>query len=162
MKDLKHQLAEALGVEPPSEERPVLSDPVPREPLAEDAHLDSAWHQRLVELARGFSIQLAARPKLGQARQASDQLVKLLKKAGRGRDAKELAKLRDAFMARRDKAAWAAVKERFAALELSDKAFRSVKQSKADPTRVLGLIDNSGESLRGASAKKARALLTRS
>jgi len=161
MSDLKSQLASAFGREVPADPRKALSDPARPEPLADDAHLGGEWHRRLSELARPWQqIKLADRPKLGQARQASDQLVKLLKKSGRGRDAKELAKLRDAFMARRDKAAWAVIKDRLGALDVSDKAYRSLKQSKEDPVRLIERIDRAGETLRGASPKRLRSLLT--
>ena len=160
MKDLKSQLAQAFGRELPKEEAPALSDPAPPQPLDDDAHLGGPWHRRLAELARGFSVQLADRPKLGQARQATDQLAKQLKKAGRGRDARELLELRKAFLSRRDKAAWAVVKERLGGLDVSDKAYRSLKQSSADPVKLIEAIDRAGERLRGASPKRLRSLLS--
>ena len=161
MKDLKSQLAGAFGRELPTEDKPVLSDPEPPKAMADDAHIGSAWHQRLSQLARAFSsVQLAPKPKLGQARQASDQLVKLLKKSGRGRDAKELAQLRDAFMKKREQAAWTAVKDRFGTLGLPDKAYRALKQSKVDPHHVLTKLDRQGVGLQGMSAKKLRDALS--
>ncbi|MCP4807890.1 MAG: hypothetical protein GY913_24770 [Proteobacteria bacterium] len=161
MKDLKGQLASAFGRELPKEAPKKLSDDAPPEAMKDGAHLGSAWHQRLSQLARGFSsVQLAPKPKLGQARQASDQLVKLLKKGGRGRDAKELAQLRDAFMKKREQAAWTAVKDRFATHELPDKAYRALKQSKVDPHAVLTKLERQGSSLSGMSAKRLRDALS--
>lgn len=159
MKDLKSQLASAFGKELPADAAPVLSDPERPAALADDAHIGGEWHRRASELARAFNVELAPKPKLGQVRQVSDQLIKRLKKAGRGRDAKDLAKLRDAHMARRDKAAWAVVKDRLGDLDVSDKAYRSIKQSGADPVALITRIDRAGESLRGASVKRLRSLI---
>jgi glutamyl-tRNA reductase len=81
--------------------------------------------------------------------------VKDLKKAGRKRDARELAELFSAWNKKEIKETWAKIKARFAELELSEKAYRSLKQSKADPRKALAkLVSRRAEEFRGASAKR--------
>lgn len=141
MSDLRAQLAAAFGRDLPAPEAPAPA--AAPDLLSDEAHLGTPWLDRLQQLRRGLpgAPDLAARPKLAQAEQVSNQLSKLLKKAGRARDAQELAELKDAFLARRDKAAWAALKERFAALELSERAYRALKQEGADPLKALARLD---------------------
>ena len=161
MKDLKSQLADAFGVavpaqppQPPADEGPDI--------LSDDAHLRDPWVARLRELAaQDRSVKLAPAPKFGQARQATDQLMSKLKKSGRKRECAELKRLRQDFVGRRDKAAWGAVKERFKALGLSDKAYRGLKQGSVDPLVVLGRLRKSdGQSLAAMGAKRLRDHLT--
>lgn len=93
----------------------------------------SGW---LTELARHEPVDAGAA--LGKLRQTTDLRVKALKKQGRGRDAKSLAKARDDYFKRRDKAAWGAVKARWAELQLSEKAYRRLKQAaRVQPEKVL-------------------------
>ena len=105
--------------------------------------------------------KLADPPSLGAQRQATDQLVKLLKKAGKNRDAAELSQLRDTFLARREKAAWAAIKAKMSALALSDRTYRRLKSEGADPVPVLerlGRLDD--EALSAMGAERLYAALT--
>ncbi|RME25441.1 MAG: hypothetical protein D6798_08895 [Deltaproteobacteria bacterium] len=163
MSDLRSQLAAAFG-QPAPEDPAAASAPSGAGPsiLDDDAHLDTEWltvlHRLRAELPG--APEMAARPKLAQARMVSDRVVKMLKKAGRKRDARQLAGLRDDFLARRDKAAWAAVKLRFQTLGLSARAYRSLKQVGADPQAVLARLDRTPEEdLRGMGAARLRELL---
>lgn len=164
MKDLKSQLSEKFGVKPAIVGEEAQSN-APSEPaiLSENAHLESAWVTRLRSLI-GRTLgapDLAAEPKLGQARQVTDQLARLLKKAGRKRDAADLVQLRSDFYAKRDKAAWGLIKERFRRLDLPDKAYRSVKQSKSEPIAVLSRLKKADDAeLRGMGAKRLRDYLS--
>jgi hypothetical protein len=85
----------------------------------------------------GRHIRLPAGASIGRMRQESDQLVRQLKKSGRRRDARDLAKFRDEFLKNRQTAAWKAVKVRWTELKLSDKGYRRLKQSDLDAERVL-------------------------
>ncbi len=127
--------------------------------LADDAHLSDPWLERLRQLLPTVDRppQLSRTPKLGQARQATDQLMGQLKKAGRRRELRELDALRKDFYARRDKAAWAAIKARFQELDLSDKAYRALKQTGADPMSALGRLSKaSPEELQTMGARRLR------
>lgn len=143
--DFKAQLAARFGVEAPAEADAAQEEEAPARDdlLAPDAHLGSAWLRALRAALRTLprGPDLADRPKLAQARQATDVAVKQLKKAGDKRAASELAGLRDDFMARRDKAAWAALKTRFGELSLSPKAYRALKQGDTDPVAALAALD---------------------
>ena len=162
MKDLKSQLSALTGVAVP-EAAPAAAPP-PTDPLlGEYAHLGDPWFQRLSALRVTISgaPKMSPRPKLGQARQVTDQLLKLLKKAGRKRDARDLAGLRAAFVSRRDKAAWSVIKARFTSMGLSEKAYRGIKQGKSDPLKVLAKLDRADPAtLGGMGAKRLRELLT--
>jgi len=161
--DLKSQLAALTGVAPPPDEPPEPHPPPRVDPLlGEHAHLDEPWLGRLRALRATVprAPALAARPRLGQARQVTDQLLRILKKAGRKREARELAGLRDAFYSRREKAAWAAVKGHFTELGLSEKAYRGLKQGRADPLKVWAKLERTDpEQLRALGAKRLRVLL---
>jgi len=163
MKDLKSQLAERFGVQAtPVEEAAPAAGGEP-EILAEDAHLESTWLKRLrsfVDNTRGAP-ELAQSPKLGQARQVTDQLCKSLKKAGRKRDAADLLQLRSDFYTKRDKAAWGLIKQRFKKLGLSDKAYRGVKQGSSEPVPILNRLRKADDAeLSGMGAKRLRDYLT--
>lgn len=164
MNDLKAQLAAALGVPAPAVE-PSNPSPTPAtavDAFSEGAWLADPWLERLQTLRATLSgaPALAKQPKLGQARQATDQLIKLLKKANRGRDAKELARLRDTFMIKREKAGWNRVKARFTAMDLSQKAYRALRQEKADPAAVLRRLNKvDAAELSSMGATRLRQLL---
>jgi hypothetical protein len=90
----------------------------------------------------------------------TDQLAKAMKKLGRGRDAKALKALREKFLTRRDKQAWARIKLHFKAHDLSDKAYRGLKQAGADPVKALAKLDRvSPDELRALGAQRLKALL---
>lgn len=161
MKDLKSQLADAFGVAVPAEtEAAPVADSVP-DILSADAHLRDPWMDRLRTLAAtNSSVTLAREPKPGQARQVTDQLIRILKKSGRKREATELSRLRSDFNARRAKAAWGSIKQQFQGMGLSDKAYRGLKQGNADPLKVLQKLKkaDSGE-LSTMGAKRLREYL---
>lgn len=151
MDHLKLALANALGTTPPPTEEtpPALPDP-----------LQSEWGRLLRQKAE----KIPDKPSIGQLRQISDATVKLLKNSGRGRDAEALQKARSSYDKDREKRAWTLVKERFEALELPERAYRSVKQEdNVDPERVLARLNSKrGELLKGAGADRVRdALLER-
>lgn len=80
--------------------------------------------------------------------------VKDLKKKDK-RSSRQLADLHGAWRKKVDKAAWAAVKLRCAELDLSDKAYRSIKQSFQDPHKlVTKLQTRRAEEYRGSSPKR--------
>ncbi len=159
MDELRNQLAKALGREvPPPAPTEVSATPAGPDLLAADAHQGDAWMGALRQALRTPGApRLDAKPKLQAARQATDQLVKLLKKAGRKQEAAELRKLRDQFFAKRDKFAWTQVKEAFAQHGLSDKAYRSLKQDKqVDPVRILDKVKREGDGLASLGAARLR------
>jgi len=140
VKDLKSQLASAFGRDPQAEAPPAREAVLPAALpalLGPDAHLASPWLQALRRLAGRDGVPaVPARPGLPAARQLTDTAVKALKGAGRKRDASELSDLRARFLSARDKEAWGLVKARFVALDLSEKAYRALKQGEADPLAV--------------------------
>lgn len=141
MDHLRDALKNALGVTPPEPEPSVLPDPYA-----------SGWIaalRRYEDVPKGLS--------MGQLTQRSDARSRALKDAGRAREGADLKKAREDFERDRDKRAWAAVKERFAALELPEKAYRALKQEEANPEKVLlRLRGAKGEALRGAGAARVR------
>ena len=144
------QLRNALrntGMEASPEKAPLFPDP-----------LDSAW----IALLRQLGGEVPPHPTMGQLVQRSDARSRALKESGRGRDAAALRKAREDFQRDRALKAWSLVKERFAALELSEKAYRALKQEEADPERVLTRLSGArGEELRGAGAARVRDALTK-
>ena len=159
MHDLRSQLAAKLGATPPDD--PPETDDAPRGVLHPDAHLDDPW---LEALRRARPVpgapEVPDRPSLGAARMLTDQWSKALKKAGRGKDAKALKALREKFLTRRDKAAWAGVKLRFKELGLSDKAYRGLKQGKVDPVRALARLERADAAeLQALGAQRLKAAL---
>jgi hypothetical protein len=167
MKDLQSQLAALQSGLPPGAP-PLAPAAVPAAPLPAEldllAHLKSPWwtalrsHRQHPDLAR-----LGDRPSLGAATQATDRLLKSLRKEGARRDAEALESARKDFLASREKAAWAAMKEQWTRLSLSERAWRAIKQSEGDPVKLLGRLRALPESeLAGMGADRLRdALLPR-
>jgi hypothetical protein len=90
-------------------------------------------------------------------RQRSDALVRELKAAGRGRDAAALQQLREDYEKLRTRTAWGLIKERFEELNLSERAYRAIKQQEGlEPVDVLARLKKHGENLMGAGADKVR------
>lgn len=161
MQDLRSQLVSKLGATPPPED---TDDAVTApDPLGPTGHQDCEWFARLTGLLPLGAVEaLPADAKLARCVQATAQAIKVLKRSGRGGEAKALGKLRDEYLARRAKLAWARVKARFVEVGASDKAYRSLKQGDADPERVLQALDTlRPELLQGASPRKLRELLLR-
>jgi len=159
MQDLRSQLIAQLGAKPPPDEAQAPMAEV--DPLGATAHQDSAWVDMLHGvLPVGGVAALPRDAKLARCQQATAQALKALKKAGRGREAKALAKARDEYLSRRTKLAWGRVKARFQEAGASDKAYRGLKQGGADPERVLGRLDKvTDEELAAAGARRLRELL---
>ncbi len=147
MDHLRNALQGALGtpvsaMPAPAPEVPGLPDP-----------LKSEW----VALMRQLGAEVPKDATMGQLTQRSDLRAKALGDAGRGRDAAALKKAREDFVRDREKRAWALVKDRFAALDLPEKAYRSFKQEDADPVKLLARLTNKrAEELRGMGAARLR------
>ena len=163
MKDLRSQLAAQLGREPPPPlpEPPATGDG-PLDLLHPDAHLDTPWIAELTKPRRvPGGPEIPPRPSLGAAQMLTDQLAKAMKKSGRGKDGKALKALREKFLTRRDKQAWAQIKLHFKAHDLSDKAYRGLKQAGSDPIKALAKLDRvSPDELRALGAQRLKALLS--
>jgi hypothetical protein len=162
---LRDQLAAALSgsglsAQPP----PPAAAAAPVDPhdhlLSDEGHQGSAWLALLAETLRKTpgGPPLKPKPALGQARQVHDQLGKLLKTAGRGRELRALAEARKKFESDREDAAWRRIKARLEAAGVSEKAYRSLKQEEGrDPVatvRALGKIPD--DELRGMGAERLR------
>lgn len=121
--------------------RPALPDP-----------LSSPW----IALLRQH-VEIPKDPSIGQLTSRSDTHAKVLKTAGRTREAQALTQLKDQFLRERDKRAWEQIKLRFDALDLNEKAYRALKQEGADPIKVLAkLTSRKSEELRGLGAARIR------
>ena len=153
MDDLNNALARALGTAaPPAEPAPVAAAGLP-DPAKSD------W----IALLRRLGGEIPPDATMGQLTQRSDLRARQLADDGRKREAAELRKAREQFERDREKVAWALVKERFAALELSEKTYRSLKQEEADPVKLLArLTGRRAEELRGLGAARLREELLRS
>lgn len=134
MSDLRSQLIAKLGV---SEPEPATDVPVPNDPLAADAHLDSDWLNALKPAAARAGIKLNPRPSLGAARQAHDVLVKRLKANGDKRGRADLDDLRGRYEKKREKLAWSRLKRTLDEAGVSAKLYRAIKSGKCAPEAVL-------------------------
>ena len=162
MKDLRSQLANAFGRDPSPAAAAEASPDAGPDLLGDEAHLNDPWLAVLRDLVRSVpgAPALADRPKLGQARQVTDTLLRDLKRSGRKRAAKELAQLRKAFDTRREKEAWSRIKARFGEHGLPDRAYRSLKQGDTDPLVVWRRLRRlSTDELDGVGATRLRDLL---
>ena len=153
MDHLRNALANALGT-PPAGDAAGTAAPSPSTPSATlPDPLASPWVARMRELR----VDVPKAPTLGQLTQRSDAACRGMEAEGRKREARELRGLKDTFLAHREKAAWALVKERFAELDLSEKTYRSLKQEDALPEKLLEkLAGRRGEALRGAGHQRLR------
>ncbi len=153
MSDLKNALLGALadkGLPAPKPADPPVATALLPDPLS------SAW---IAEL-RAQRVEIPKEASIGQLTSRSDVRCKELKAAGRTREAAALLKLKEQFLGEREKKAWELVKERFAALDLNEKAYRALKQEEADPVKVLAkLTGKKSEELRGVGAARLRELL---
>lgn len=159
MKDLKSQL-EGIPV-PPGESIPDAPVPLARRHplLGEKAHQGAEWFRK----ARAASIgnaKVVADAKLRTALQQTDGVLKALKKAGRTREGKEIEELRKRWLGERNDLAWGLLKTALESLGVSDKLYRSLKQSEVDPVDVLERYERipKGE-LAGIGKDRLRALL---
>jgi len=155
------QLRDALRSALPVKAAPEAPTLVAREPAPSAAPagpklpdpLASDW----VALMRSLGAEVPKDPSMGQLTQRSDLRSKELAAQGRKRDADELKRAKESFLREREKAAWSLVKARFDELELSEKAYRAIKQEGADPEKVLPRLNGRrGDELRGAGAARVR------
>ena len=99
-------------------------------------------------------------PSLNAAKQLHDRLKKRLKADGRRRQIRTLDDLRSSYLKRREKQAWSRLKSGLAALGTSDKLYRSLKQSGAEPERILQRVNRlKPDEISGQSQAKLRELL---
>lgn len=166
MSDLRSQLAArfpgAAPPETPPEAPPAAPAPGRPDLLDEDAHLDTPWLAALRKALAALdkTAALGPRPKLAHAQQLTAQAMRELKALERKGQARELAELRDDFLARREKAAWAALKLRFHERALPEKAYRSLKQEGLDPVAALLRLEAlPAAELQGIGAARLKALL---
>lgn len=161
MKDLRSQLAARFGAPDPATAAPPPPPPKDLGILGPEAHLATPWIAALRKL-RDLPDpgRLADKPSLGNARQHTDKAIKALKKLNRTREAEELDDLRSRFLDKRQKEAWAQMKERFGALDLSERAYRAVKQSDVDAVVALERLQKLDEpTLKSLGADKLRDIL---
>jgi hypothetical protein len=158
MDDLRGQLAAKFGASaaaPPAD--PATAEP---DPFGPAAHLDTDWVRSLRAFARGVGVQVPADAKLARCRQATDVTLKALKKSGRKRDVRALSELRATYLTWRERQAWSRVKSRFKDLNLSEKAYRALKQGGADGEKVwVRLAKLQPDDVRGVGAARLREML---
>jgi hypothetical protein len=159
MKDLKSQL-EGVAVPPGA---PAPEAPVPlarRHPLlGEKAHQGAEWFRKARAASFG-NTKVGADAKLRAAVQQTDGLLKALKKSGKTREAREIEELRKRWLGERNDLAWGHLKTALEELGVSDKLYRSLKQSDADPVDVLDRFDRIPKAeLAGIGKDRLRALL---
>jgi hypothetical protein len=146
------QLKDALKGLGFTEPAPAARPPDPAAAALPDP-LASEW----VALMRSLGADVPVGATLGQLLARSDARARELKNVGRARDADALKRARESFVQDRRQRAWALVKARFAELELSEKAYRALKQEDADPEKVLARLRGpKGEALKGAGAARLR------
>jgi hypothetical protein len=134
MSDLHDQLIAQFG----ASVKPDLPDSVRQsDPLEADAHLQSSWLRALLPAARSAGLKVPDRPSLEAAKQLHDRLSKHLKTSGRGRERKDLIDERSRYLKKREKVVWARLKSILEESGVSDRFYRSLKQGKVDPERVL-------------------------
>jgi len=155
MSDLKLALLGALKEKGLPEPAPTVAA-LPAPALLPDP-LQSAWVAEL----RAQRVEIPKEASIGQLTSRSDVRCKELKAAGRAREAAALLQLKEQHLREREKRAWELVKERFAALDLNEKAYRALKQEAGvDPVKVLAkLTSKRSEELRGISAARVREAL---
>ncbi len=112
--------ADAPAPAAPESAGPALPDPA-----------GSEWVALLPDAPAGAS--------LGRLDQETAVALKALKRAGRNREAQALAAARDSFKKTREKAAWKAIKERWAELEYPEKLYRRAKSEAASKKHRLDI-----------------------
>lgn len=155
MSDLKLALLGALKEKGLPEPATPAAVPAPVAQLPDPLH--SAWVAEL----RAQRVEIPKDASIGQLTSRSDVRCKELKAAGRTREAAALLQLKEQHLREREKRSWELVKERFAALDLNEKAYRALKQEAGvDPVKVLAkLTSKRSEDLRGISAARVREAL---
>ena len=160
MKDLKSQLegiAVPAGTAPPPEAAVPIARRHPL--LGEKAHQGAEWFRKARAASFG-NTKVGADAKLRAAVQQTDGLLKALKKAGKTREAREIEDLRKRWLGERDDLAWGLLKTELETLGVSEKLYRSLKQSDADPVDVLDRYEKIPKAeLVGIGKDRLRALL---
>lgn len=152
MDHLRNALSQALGT-PATPAAPTPAAPPPADVSSLPDPLKSEW----IALFRRMGGEVPKDATMGQLTQRSDVKARALADAGRKFDAAALKKAREDFERDREKRAWALVKDRFEALELPEKAYRSFKQEGADPVKLLAkLTARRAEELRGMGAARLK------
>ena len=159
MKDLKSQL-EGIAVPPgvaPTETAVPLARRHPL--LGEKAHQGAEWFKKARAASFG-NTKVGADAKLRAAIQQTDALLKAMKKAGKTREQREIEDLRKRWLGERSDLAWGLLKTALDELGVSDKLYRSLKQSDADPVDVLERFERIPKpELVGIGKDRLRALL---
>ncbi|MFT4976795.1 MAG: hypothetical protein ACI8S6_002700 [Myxococcota bacterium] len=152
MKDLRDQLSSHFKQPAPT----AAAAPAAADPLGPRAHLGSDWIALLRKL--GPSMKLAVKPdiSLHAAQQVTDRTLKALKAAGRKRDRSDLDKARSGYNGKREKIAWARLKEDLTGRGGSQKAYRALKQSKVAPEQALKKLARLDEDLSAMGATRLR------
>lgn len=159
MSDLRSQLMAKLGAAPPAE-LPVQPVGPGAAELDPDAHLGTPWLSALRAVRAPGAPPVPPRPSLNAARQLTDKAIKALKGAGQARAARDLGDLRSDFLKKREKEAWNLIKARFTELDLSERAYRALKQSEADADKIWARLRKAPEAeLRGMGADRLREYL---
>ena len=154
MNDFRDQLAARFGAAVPA---PTPSEAPPADhPLSPEAHRSSAWFACLRAL--GPRVQQAVKPDLSlpAAHQVTDRTLKALKQSGMRREHAELDKARSEYQKKREKIAWAALKEALTDRGGSPKAYRALKQSGVDPERALKALARISDDIATYSAARLR------
>jgi hypothetical protein len=150
--ELQRQLIEKLGAVPAQPAVEAGFDPA--------EHLDTPWFALLRRARAPGGPEVPPKPSLAAARQLTDRLAKAMEQAGDRRGARTLKEARDEYLARRERRAWALVKERFEQWGLAERAYRALKQGGADPEKVLQRLERGkAEELRALGADRLRDLL---
>ena len=134
MSDLHDQLRAKFGA---SVDSTASAAQVDEDPLSNDVLQDSSWISMLLPLARGVNVKAPSRPSFEAAKQLHDRVSKQLKTAGRNRERKALNDERSRYTKKREKIVWTRLKQMLENAGISEKIYRSLKQGKMDPERVL-------------------------
>lgn len=156
MSDLRSQLMAKLGATPPAE-APAGRAGAATPDLDPDAHLGTPWMAALRAVRAPGAPPVPPRPSLNAARQLTDKAIRALKDGGQARAARELGDLRADFLKKREKEAWNLIKTRFTELELSERAYRALKQSEADAEKIWARLRKTPEAeLKAMGADRLR------
>ena len=159
MKNLQDALKDALGVGGAAATEPGLAAREPGSPVGLAA-LPRPEGTEWEKLLRAQGIRLDGGASVAAWVQKTAGAVKALEAAGRRHDARALASARDEFVRLREKRAWEAIKARFEALALPEKAYRAVKQEGGDAEKMLArLHTRKAEEMKGIAAARVRDLL---
>lgn len=135
MTDLRDQLVARFG--PSTAPDATKAPETGPDPLGAHAHLDTDWIRLLRTLAPQVGQPVKPDVSLEAAKQLTDRTLKALKDTSRGRERSALDQARSDYLKRRDRIAWGRLKDQFTDHQLSDKAYRALKQTDIDPEKAL-------------------------